>query len=351
MNKIEFPRVGVDGIKRTESYIQNWFIGKIDAGKVDPISSIIKKNIETIQDKNYDAKSLLKEIRKKIDDSEENDLLKNIDYFLLLTPDKLLKCTKIIDNDFPQVFSATDSGFTKATEFGNQVIEAFNYNGYRQNKLIDLAKMLNVKCCPYCNMHYTLYAEKGGKRQDQLTKFQFDHFYAKSKYPMLSMSLYNLIPSCAVCNQGKSATNLSLDFHPYHSNICNQFTFNVHNPIGLFSGDRINDEIEIDILSNNIDKKDVDVFINTFHLKTLYQRHGDIAQETFDKAYEKEYYQHPLNFNWLSNASPEYIQRLWMGVYPNEKDIEKRPMSKFIQDLWKQARNIKSEISIDETCE
>lgn len=324
MNKIEFPRVGVDGKHRTKKEIETFYI---DGNILDDI----KKRMEKIHRKKpLKLKNLLTEITD------------GIEGILLLSPTELQDFTQRIDNEFPGIFSkTTENGTTKATKLGNQILKAFNYDRYRQNKLIDLSKKLNVKCCPYCNMYYTLYAEKGNTRKDQLTKFQFDHFYAKSKYPMLSMSLYNLIPSCAVCNQGKSATNLSLDFHPYHSNICNQFTFNVHNPIGLFSGDRINDDIEIDILSNNIDKKDVDVFINTFHLKTLYQRHGDIAQETFDKAYEKEYYQQPSNFHWLSNASPEYIQQLWMGVYPNEKDIEKRPMSKFIQDLWNQAKTLK----------
>lgn len=340
MNKIEFPRTGVDGEKYTKEDIENWYIGKDNAGIVDPISSKIKSEMQSIHYRRCrKVDSLLREI--------EN----NVEQILLSSPEDLLKWTERIDHDFPGVFSTTKKNKTQATNLGKKVYDAFRYDNYRKNKLIDLAKKLNVKCCPYCNMHYTLYAEKGKTRADELTKFQFDHFYAKSKYPMLSMSLYNLIPSCAVCNQGKSDANLSLDYNPYYSNIYKQFSFMVHDPIGLFCGERIKDEIEIDIQQNGVNKNDLDDFIDTFHLKTLYQRHGDIAQETFDKAYEKPYYQQPSNFSWLSNSSPEYIQQLWMGVYPNEKDIEKRPMSKFIQDLWRQASDIKSRIYIEDTNE
>lgn len=190
-------------------------------------------------------------------------------------------------------------------------------------------------------MHYTLYAEEGSKRSDQLARFQFDHFFSKSRYPMLSMSLYNLIPSCALCNQGKSDKRLSLLFHPYYSDICKQFKFELDNPIGLYSGQKTSDHIDVNLKATGINQLEVDEFAQTFHLKALYQRHGDIAQEAFDKAYEYPYYSNPENFRWLSKRSPEYILRLWMGTYPDEKDIEKRPLTKFSQDMREQAERIK----------
>lgn len=62
-----------------------------------------------------------------------------------------------------------------------------------------LQRQLNVKVCPYCNRMYTttLYGKKR-------IRPDFDHFYPQSRYPYLAVSLFNLIPSCNVCNKAKS---------------------------------------------------------------------------------------------------------------------------------------------------
>lgn len=62
-----------------------------------------------------------------------------------------------------------------------------------------LQRQLGVKVCPYCNRMYTttLFGE------DKIRP-DFDHFYPESKYPYLAVSLFNLIPSCSMCNKRKS---------------------------------------------------------------------------------------------------------------------------------------------------
>ena len=62
-----------------------------------------------------------------------------------------------------------------------------------------LQSQLSVKVCPYCNRMYTttLYGKKR-------VRPDFDHFYPQSRYPYLAVSLFNLIPSCNVCNRAKS---------------------------------------------------------------------------------------------------------------------------------------------------
>lgn len=324
MNKIRFYRISFDGSIITLKDLESWY------DKDNMLSDSIKDKMGEIHHEQEKVNSLLQNITD------------NVHSILLLPPEKLEEWAVKIDNEYPNIFSArSTNNKMESTELGKQILEAFNYDNYRNNRLIDLAKMLNVKCCPYCNMHYTLYAEEGTKRSDQLAKFQFDHFYSKNKYPMLSMSMYNLIPSCAICNQSKSDKRLSILFHPYHSDICKQFKFELDNPIGLYSGEKTSDYIDVNFVPTGSFQSELDDFVQTFHLKALYQRHGDVAQETFDKAYEYPYYSAPSNFEWLSNSSPEYIKRLWMGTYTKENEIEKRPLTKFILDLEEQALRIK----------
>lgn len=320
MNKIKFPRKDVDGRSWTQQDIENWFLNKT--------KDKIFQNLQTVSPTN--------------NNNIENKLLEivknHLSTILVALPRRLELWTDIIDRYRPSL--------TKS--FIGNIRKAFGYDSFRANTLVELAKILNIKSCPYCNMHYTLYAEetKKNSKKEKLAKFQFDHFFDKSKYPMLSMSLYNLIPSCAVCNHSKLTNKLSLSFHPYHSNICEQFRFKLQNPTDLFCGEKKKrDLIIIDLISKSNNNTDLKVFVKTFHMKALYQRHRDIAQETFDKAYEYPYYSNPSNFTWLSKESPNYIKRLWMGTYPDEKDIEKRPMTKFIQDLWEQA--IRNKLSVE----
>ena len=320
MNKIQ-DRISYDGSITKLDELKSWY----DKDKI--LSNRIGERLETINLKYKEKRvnSLLQRIKN------------NVHEILLLPPEKLEEWVKTIESEYSGVFTK-HSNKKESTELGKQVLDAFDYNYYRGNRLIDLAKRLNVKCCPYCNMHYTLYAEEGKKKSEHLAKFQFDHFFSKVKYPMLSMSFYNLIPSCSICNQGKSDSDLlSLSFHPYLSDICEQFKFEIDNPIALLRGEKINDYVDVNLVATGCTQSELDNFAKTFHLKALYQRHGDVAQEAFDKAYEYPYYSHTYNFGWLRNVSEDYILRLWMGTYPDEKDIEKRPLTKFCQDLRKQA--------------
>lgn len=83
--------------------------------------------------------------------------------------------------------------------------EIFRYGALKYKKSVQdkstaywLQEQLDVKVCPYCNRMYTttLFGESG-------IRPDFDHFYPRSKYPYLAVSLFNLIPSCSMCNRKK----------------------------------------------------------------------------------------------------------------------------------------------------
>lgn len=67
-----------------------------------------------------------------------------------------------------------------------------------ENTAYWLQGKLGVKVCPYCNRMYTM--KVFGKHK---IRPDFDHFYPKSVYPYLAISLFNLIPSCSMCNRKK----------------------------------------------------------------------------------------------------------------------------------------------------
>ena len=59
-------------------------------------------------------------------------------------------------------------------------------------------ELYTIKTCVYCNSAYINSYEisKGIKKR----QFELDHFIPKAECPLFALSLYNLVPSCQVCN-------------------------------------------------------------------------------------------------------------------------------------------------------
>ena len=363
MNKITFPRVGYDGETYTQKAIEDWYVRRI---VVD-----IRIKLNKVR-KVYSAISELEE--NKLTTKEDLAVLRyfqknTIEKILLCPPEKIRKTIKNFEYERKKEGKEKEDN---NEDFRKAIADAFHYNYYRQNVLVELAKRLNVKVCPYCNMQYTLFAEKkdGKHKVKQLAKLQFDHFVNKTDYPMFSMSLYNLIPSCAVCNQGKHKGELPLALNPYSNDIYKLFHFEVKEPLPLLMGKKEKDKTEIDVVCNDIkNSNEVKTYDDTFHISTLYSRHKDIVQEIYDKTYiassardiakilmrnkkdsSKEERLIEEAIDKIEGYGGRYLSELWYGTYLSEKDIEKRPLTKFIQDIKKQCEeytNDKTKITIN----
>ena len=321
MNKISGIRVGVDGVQRDVSSICCFLVNAVES----EIRSRLNAAISALSAKDASIATYIRDNLNSILSSNVMDLKKWADFF---------------DAKYPNKFRRKNKKRWRQTNIGKVITLAFNYDRYRENILVEVAKQLNVKTCPYCNMHYTLYANEVKKKSvEKLARFQFDHFFDKKRYPMLSMSFYNLIPSCSVCNQGKSTGQLALEYNPYYSDINSLFHFRLTDPLGPYIAARINDEVEVALNpESGVSIIGLEQYAQMFHLKALYGRHGDIVQEVYDKAYEDPYYENPSNFSFLSGKAPVYLKRLWLGNYTEPEEIEKRPMAKFMQDMWRQAK-------------
>ena len=83
---------------------------------------------------------------------------------------------------------------------------------------------MNCKVCPFCNKNYTELLNKDNRKT---LRYDFDHFYSKSKYPFLAVSIYNLLPICSGCNKIKNNIEFSIynNMYPYIEGIENQITF------------------------------------------------------------------------------------------------------------------------------
>lgn len=203
----------------------------------------------------------------------------------------------------------------------------YYYTSFTKKEGRWLTKRLNIKVCPYCNRQYTFTID-----EDEIkTRPQFDHFYPKSKYPILAISFYNLVPSCSICNLLKKENDININ--PYVEGFSNEYRFHITD---IDDNDTLDwllkkNELKIKFSTNNHN-------IEKLGLEELYNEHIDFVEEIIDKsqAYNFNYYSQIIEDFKGTSYTPEEINRFIWGTYLSEKELCKRPLSKLTRDLLMQ---------------
>lgn len=199
-----------------------------------------------------------------------------------------------------------------------------------------LMRKLNIKVCPYCNRNYTISVDGDAK-----TRPEFDHNIPKSIKPILTLSFFNLIPTCPTCNHLKS--NKAIVFNPYTVNgddikFIPNVTVSGHekekNKKAIEIINKITDieNIKLNIETKNEDQKN---FIKTLAIDNLYNEHLDYVTEIIEKAiaYNHSYYDGLAeNFKDLGINISEMNNLIW-GTYTQVEELGNRPLSKLTRDI------------------
>ncbi|MBT0788172.1 hypothetical protein KHU47_01745 [Bacillus cereus] len=204
--------------------------------------------------------------------------------------------------------------------FGNGYLINFDGEIIRWNAYA-YVKKLKVNVCPYCNAQFTLTIEPGeSPRESGKVRAELDHFISKSSYPIFGMSIYNLVPSCKVCNQSlkhEKETSLMTHFNPFDVNIQGQFKVSrqfKQRKSNISYVDSIlgeENEIEITILPSKLGypyirdleqrefNRKVNNNVKMFRLKAVYNQHKEFIQENILKArIYNEIYLNQLEFDF-----------------------------------------------------
>lgn len=239
-----------------------------------------------------------------------------------------------------------DRNIDKCKELNNNIdLSIYNYSQILNKNQKWSAYMylfeLGIKTCPYCNRQYItpIYSGMNGKVRADL-----DHFYAKSKFPFFSMSLYNLIPSCKSCNSSLKG-NVEFDYknylNPYDRGFENLLKFDYK-----FKGIdflKPNGIIEVDLKNvytgnENLIRK-AENNVKCFKLDSLYSfYHGNEVKDMILKRYVYtdemlQGIQDQLNVVLGESESKEtYLQFLFEN-YSSEYDFHQKPLSKLYKDI------------------
>ena len=169
---------------------------------------------------------------------------------------------------------------------------AFNYDSYSEVSapIKSFFRANNfVKFCPYCNYFEVEYLENPAGLVGAV--HHLDHFFDKDRFPLLSYSMYNLVPSDYNCNStNKGTIPFTNDFHlnPYIDGFGNSMNFI---PIQLGSKIKVNSiNIKINenrgsikynqLIGNNpiVEEGDFNGNINVFKLLTRYKNRTTKAE-------------------------------------------------------------------------
>jgi hypothetical protein len=243
---------------------------------------------------------------------------------------------------FKSHFDSIISGkqiFEKHKEFKNELINRLGYSKFRDEFYPEYFLKTDLKACAYCNSQLAVSVRtiKGEK----IAKFQVDHFLPKSEYPGFSISFFNLIPVCGPCNGKKSSTSINFNFYSNNQKDLKKSPFQFELDRKSIAKYRINGNIDeliikfIDLENRRFDEQ--------FDIEGIYNTQKDIAEELILKSmiYNQKYLEGlRYSFKKLYRDKIPMVERLLVGNYTNEKDIHKRPMSKFTMDLARQLKLI-----------
>lgn len=244
------------------------------------------------------------------------------------------KFKELILADYKTLNNAYNHIKTSSSANANMKKECFNleklndcYTNYHNayNKIV--TNKMNIKIvlesglltCPYCNRDYI------NCRGNNVSGAQLDHFFSRKKFPIFSLSLYNLIPVCAVCNKIKS--DKEKDFVSPFDMSCDfekelVFSYTLKKEKG----------IEVTIIAENKLKTNVE----ELKLKEAYEIHNIDIEEILQKkeAYSLSQMEEIIR-NLNGEITEDEIKKMIFGEKIHYKECGKRPLSKLKYDILK----------------
>lgn len=304
---------------------------------INKIENLIKLHQKDIDEINKSSLLRLRNLKdKNILSNKENKIIRLILFKfkglnLLSANLDDIKAIKNEIGEIPYTQKRVYAGKTKKSYLKDEIINALGYNNLRASFFPKYYKSLGIKSCVYCNAQLTVTIDKGNNSYK--ANYQLDHYYPKSKFPYLCISLYNLYPVCATCNLSKSYHKI--DFELYTKKIdSNLFRFE----IDPTSKARFLVSRKIDDLKIIFNKKGDKNYNKVFKITEIYDTQKDIVEEIILKslAYNESYRKDLYKLFQYNRINKSLIDRFILGNYTKPNEIYKRPMSKLMQDIGRE---------------
>lgn len=211
------------------------------------------------------------------------------------------------------------------------VAQKFNYCFLTEEIRGILVERMDIPICPYCNRQYIQPVTIDEKKR---YLGDLDHILPKSQYRLFSLSLWNLTPSCKVCNQifkkNKSAKILNPQEKGFDEDCTLILLYNdVRQMIGM--DPPVGMQWEIQPFASEDVKARLENNLQVFHLNEVYKYHQLDMQRTLQRRYQIEctsYYRDLVRILPMSDDP-----WLWYGVSLDPSKFQEELLSKAIYDI------------------
>lgn len=189
-------------------------------------------------------------------------------------------------------------------------------DGVKMNVM--MVREMGLTVCPYCNRDYI------NCRSEKVAGAQLDHFYPRSKYPVFSICLYNLVPVCGNCNRLKSG-HIKRFASPFDEDI--DWDDNIrfsYEPLGF-------NKKKITITAKNPAKQNID----TMCIEEAYQIHDVEVNELINKfqMYSRTQFEELKKVLSKAEMTESEMKQMVFGSRITEEDMKKKPLGRMFRDL------------------
>ena len=285
----------ISKLKKLESSYSNVIINSLSKKKnlEATIDFISKKTQEILPNKTY-----------------SDDIYENIKHLILISPKEMLEHKDALytgkeSNPELENYKKLYESLFRDKEYGE--------NDKKYKWPIKIIQELSLNVCPYCNRNYI---NPRGNSQGGQT----DHFFSHNDYPILSISLYNLVPSCSTCNLIKR--DQSITCHPFLAeNRYLKFNFTLTD-VSQWKI-TIEENKEYSSLINKL-KLEEAYEVNELDINKMYEIEQNYSKPYRDRL-KKLFQDNDSRHN--SNMTDQYIDRMLFGDIVDNKEEEFRNIS------------------------
>lgn len=214
------------------------------------------------------------------------------------------------------------------SNFNNILRTHINYDFIDGDIRSFIIKNIDIKVCPYCNRQYVGYYNFDNKQKNIAS---LDHFYPQSKFPLYSVSLLNLVPSCAYCNGMIKKSRLYPMKQIYTHNVEGNVYFRLkYTSIkGLFG-----ECDDFEILTSGLE---CDLLINHFFRhQDIYSTHSqDICLWLKKKHLHNEGYRRHLSSVLKKYITEDELKMFLFETTGSTSDVKNKPLGKLKKDILK----------------
>lgn len=214
----------------------------------------------------------------------------------------------------------------------------FDYDKNRKH-LLTYYESIDLNVCLYCSAQYTTLYRSQSKKQFYL-KGNLDHIHAKSEFPFFSLSINNLVPVCAHCNQRKG--KYSFNYNPFDPEHAHTFNFEDCLDFDVKEG-----KVKLENLSQmkiDFDSTTNCKLVDKLDLLDLYRKFDKNAETTVSRFrnYYSRGYGESISKSFKTKEGISALEYFVSEIPLTDSNVLKHPLTKFKKDLFE---SLKSKIN------